>query len=276
VGKKGYRYKQAQKKSQDRRRQAIKPHKMTPANITLIEAKIKQDWSPEQVSGWLEMECGITISLETIYLHVWANKQKGGDLYTHLRHQIKGYRSRKGSQYSRGKIKNRVCIHDRPFEVDAKTRIGDWEIDLMIGKDRSGALLTIVERVSKFTVSTQVDNKSAATVTLATLALLEPYREAVLTITADNGKEFTYHEQMSKALDAQVYFADPYSSWQRGLNENTNGLLRQYWPKKTDFKQVVASDVDEVIEKLNNRPRKALNYQTPAKLMAQHMTTLVA
>jgi len=137
-------------------------------------------------------------------------------------------------------------------------------------------MVTIVERVSKFTVSAQIDDKSAATVTAATIALLEPYRDAVLTITADNGKEFAYHEQVTEALDAQVYFADPYSSWQRGLNENTNGLRRQYWPKKTDFKQVAANDVVVVLEKLNNRPRKALNYQTPAQIMQEHLQKIAA
>jgi IS30 family transposase len=189
---------------------------------------------------------------------------------------VKGYRSRKGCYSSRGKIKNRVSIHDRPGEVDAKARIGDWEIDLIIGKDHSGAMVTIVERVSKFTVSAQIDDKSATTVTAATIALLEPYRDVVLTITADNGKKFAYHEQITKALGAQVYFADPYSSWQRGLNENTNGLLRQYWPKKTDFKRVAPNDVVVILEKLNHRPRKALNYQTPATIMQEHLPKVAA
>ena len=275
-GERGYRHKQAHNKSCERRKLAIKPHKMTPDNIMLIETALRQEWSPEQISGWLKKELAILISHETIYLHIWADKRKGGDLYKHLRRQVRGYRPRKGSVSSRGKIKNRVSIHDRPAEVDAKERIGDWEIDLMIGKDHSGAAVTIVERVSKFTVSTQISDKSAATVTAATIALLEPYRDAVLTITADNGKEFAYHEQVTEALGAQVYFADPYSSWQRGLNENTNGLLRQYWPKKTDFRQVSNYDVDVVLEKLNNRPRKTLSYQTPAKIMQDFLQTKAA
>jgi len=148
-GELGYRPKQAQEKSRKRRKQAVKPHKMTPANVALIEAGLRQEWSPDQVSGWLEQERSIAISHETIYLHVWADMHQGGDLYTHLRHQIKGYRSRKGSHSLRGKIKNRVSIHDRPAEVDAKEHVGDWGIDLFIGKDHSGAMVTIVERVSK-------------------------------------------------------------------------------------------------------------------------------
>ena len=146
----------------------------------------------------------------------------------------------------------------------------------MIGKGHSGALVTIVDRATSLTVSKRINNKMAQTVTDATIDLLRPFKGAVLTITADNGKEFAYHEQMTEALGAQVYFADPYCSWQRGLNENTNGLLRQYWPKKTDFKKVSAKEVKAVIVQLNDRPRKKLNFKTPAKLMADHMAAIAA
>ncbi|MFT7315338.1 MAG: IS30 family transposase [Paraglaciecola sp.] len=136
--------------------------------------------------------------------------------------------------------------------------MGDWEINLVIGKDHSSALVTIVERKTSFTVLTRVDDKSAKTV------------------TADNGKEFAYHEKMTESLKCDVYFADPHCSWQRGLNENTNGLLRQYWPKSTDFKKVSQSAVQDVIVSANDRPRRKLNYQTPAKLMAEHMVAIAA
>ena len=169
-----------------------------------------------------------------------------------------------------------MSIDDRPQVVDDKSRIGDWEIDLVIGKGHSGALVTIVERKTSFTVSMRVDDKSARSVTAATIALLQPFEGAVFTITADNGKEFAYHEVMTEYLKCGVYFADPYCSWQRGLNENTNGLLRQYWPKSTDFKKVSQSEVEDVIVKLNDRPRKKLNYKTPAKLMAEHMVAIAA
>ena len=146
----------------------------------------------------------------------------------------------------------------------------------MIGKGHSGALVTIVERKTKFTVSMRINDKTAETVTAATLALLTPFKDSVLTITADNGKEFAYHERIARALDAKVNFADPYSSWQRGLNENTNGLLRQYWPKLTDFKTISQKEASTVIAELNKRPRKMLGYETPAKLMAEHMALLRA
>ena len=203
-----------------------------------------------------------------IYKYIWAEKRSGGSLFDNLCRHGKAYQSLSKSQAGRGFIQNRISIDERPGVVDKKSRIGDWDIDLVIGKGHSGALVTVVERGTSFSASKRVNNKLAATVTAATIALLTPYKEAVLTITADNGKEFSYHEEMTKALGAKVYFADPYYSWQRGLNENTNGLLRQYWPKKTDLKKVSQREVSSVIFQLNNRPRKKLNYQIPAKLMA--------
>jgi IS30 family transposase len=160
--------------------------------------------------------------------------------------------------------------------VDDKSRIGDWEIDTVIGKGHSGALVTIVERATQFALVANIPNKSAEAVTAATIDLLRPYREALHTITADNGKEFAYHEQLTAELGAVVYFARPYHSWERGLNENTNGLLRQYWPKSTDFKTVSAKEVAAVVTQLNQRPRKTLGFKTPAVLMQNYMAAKAA
>ena len=160
--------------------------------------------------------------------------------------------------------------------MDEKSRIGDWEIDTVIGKAHSGALVTIVERATQFTLVANVPNKSAEAVTAATIQLLRPYKEALHTITADNGKEFAYHEQLTAELGVAVYFARPYHSWERGLNENTNGLLRQYWPKSTDFTQVTDKDVLAVVTQLNQRPRKTLGFKTPEVLMQNHMAAQAA
>ena len=146
----------------------------------------------------------------------------------------------------------------------------------MIGKCLSGALVTIVERVIRYTVTMRVFDKSARTVTDATIALLKPFKVSVLSITADNGKEFAYHKEVSKALDCDYCFADPYCSWQRGLNENTNGLLRQYWPKSTNFKLILDGDVDSNLIQLNNRPRKVLLFNTPFEMMEKHLRGLAA
>lgn len=276
TGQKGYRYKQAQSKSDQRRADAVKPTKMTDKMLAFIESKLRLEWSPEQISGWLLEEREQLLSHETIYLHIWTDKRAGGDLYTCLRRQGKKYDKRRHGKSTRGQIKNRVSIDDRPDIVDDKARIGDWEIDTMIGKGHSGALVTIVERVTNFTVSAQVDSKSADDVTKATIALLTPFKEVVHTITADNGKEFAYHEKISEQLLADVYFAHPYSSWERGLNENTNGLLRQYFPKNTDLKTVTQMEVMRAVKRLNSRPRKNLEYKTPDQLMSAHRAAVAA
>lgn len=267
TGQRGYRHKQAQEKSEQRRKDARKPSKMTPRMVSEIESKLRLEWSPMQISGWFLINKQLLISHECIYLHIWSNKRVGGDLYTHLRCQGKKYNKRRHGKSTRGHIKNRVCIDDRPSVVDEKSRIGDWEIDTVIGKGHSGALVTIVERVMKFTVSAQVKSKSAKDVTAATIALLKPFKKLVHTITADNGKEFAYHEEISAALSADIYFAHPYSSWERGLNENTNGLLRQYFPKCTDFRKVTQREVKRAVNRLNSRPRECLGFKTPDQLM---------
>ena len=276
AGSRGYRHKQAHGKAVLRREAAVKPTRMTPEMIASIELKLRMDWSPEQISGWLLTDQDRLISHESIYLYVWANKQAGGDLYTHFRQQGKKYDKRRNGKSTRGQIKNRVSIEDRPSVVDDKSRIGDWEIDTVIGKGHSGALVTIVERVTNFTVSAQVDSKSAKAVTKATIRLLKPYMSSVLSITADNGKEFAYHEKISKALSTEFYFAHPYSSWERGLNENTNGLLRQYFPKSTDFKNVSQAEVKRAVNKLNSRPRKKLGFKNPGELMDEYRAALAA
>jgi len=276
TGQRGYRHKQAQGKAEERRHNASKSVKMTELMIARIELKLSEKWSPEQISGWLSDEHGETLSHERIYQHIWADKRTGGALYTHLRRQGKRYQKRCNGKTSRGQIRNRVGIEERPSVVDEKSRIGDWEIDTVIGKGHSGALVTIVERATQFTLVANVPNKSAEAVTAATIQLLRPYKEALHTITADNGKEFAYHEQLTAELGVAVYFARPYHSWERGLNENTNGLLRQYWPKSTDFTQVTDKDVLAVVTQLNQRPRKTLGFKTPEVLMQNHMAAQAA
>ena len=263
TGQRGYRPKQAHIKALTRREEACKVIKMTAEVVTLIEAKIRLDWSPEQVSGWLNEEQAISISHERIYQHVWADKRQDGTLYKHLRHSHKKRKKQYGSKDKRGQIRNRVSIDERPEIVEQKTRIGDWEIDTVIGKNHQGALVTIVDRVSKFTLIKKVDSKHADVVTEATIMLLKPYLDKTLTITADNGKEFAGHESMTEQLNAAVYFAHPYHSWERGLNENTNGLIRQYFTKGSSFENITDEQVEEVMNKLNHRPRKTLNYKTP-------------
>ena len=190
TGKRGYRPKQAQRTAETRRKLAVKPLKMTLAVIALIEAKLSVNWSPEQVSGWLKVEQDLLISHEGIYRHIRTDKLKGGTLYQHLRHSGKK-RKQYGSKDKRGQIRNRVSIDDWPVIVGEKIRLGDWEIDTVIGKNHQGALLTIVGRVSKFTLIKKMASKHADAVTDATITLLGPYWEKTLTIPQTTAKSLT-------------------------------------------------------------------------------------
>lgn len=228
-----------------------------------IREKLKLDWSPEQISGRMRVDKNITIHHETIYRFIYSNKSSNGRLYLHLRHKNKKYHHRSKVYQRRGVIKNRVCISLRPKIVDSKRRVGDWEIDTVIGANHKGALVTIVDRASKFTLIKKVDTKQADVVTAATLDLLHPLKKLTHTITSDNGKEFAYHDVISKSLDTSFYFANPYHSWERGLNEHTNGLIRQYIPKKREFENISKDEIVTIANKLNHRPRKSLNYKTP-------------
>ena len=275
-GQKGYRPKQAHRQALERRAKACKFVKMTSALIPLIEDLICQDFSPEQVCGFLCRQHNIRISHESIYRHVLKDKARGGDLYLHLRHSRKKRKKRYGSYDRRGQIQGRVSIDERPSIVDAKKRLGDWEIDTIIGKNHKGVLLSIVERKSKFTLIRKVQRKQADLVAEAAIHLLQAYKGKVLTITADNGKEFAHHEHIKEQLKTDVYFAHPYHSWERGLSENTNGLIRQYFPKGMSFETIKESHVQMAMDRLNNRPRKTLGYKTPVEVFFYAVTKQAA
>jgi IS30 family transposase len=252
---------------------ADKRHKKKPKKIKFTQdaeqftrEKLRQEWSPEQISGYAKRHQLFSVSHERIYQFILTDKQKEGDLYKHLRHQHKKYRKRYGSPKHKSPIKNRIFIDDRPKIVDDKSRIGDWEIDTIIGKNRKQAVVTIVERTSKKSIFKKVPFKTAELVCNATVSGLEKFSDLVFIITGDNGSEFASHHIISNALKADFYFAHPYSSWERGLNENTNGLLRQYLKKGSDFSNVTDDDLSKIMDKLNNRPRKTLGYATPNEI----------
>jgi len=275
-GGRGYRPKQAHRMAIHRRRTSAKMRKMTLEMKNIIEKKLELDWSPQQITCRLRSEGVAVVSHERIYQHVWMDKKLGGDLYKHLRHGKKRKKKRYGAVDSRGSIRNRVSIDQRPEIVDQRTRLGDWEGDTISGANHKGYLLTLVERKTMKTLAIQLPDKKAETVSRAIIELLGPYREHVLTITLDNGKEFAYHEKVAEGLEADIYFAHPFCSWQRGLNENTNGLLRQYFPKKMELTGVERKDVDKAARRLNNRPRKRLYYETPNENFNRHCSRKAA
>ena len=264
----GYRGRSARIKASARRTKAsARPHAMTAVLLALIEAKLTgEQWSPDQISGWLAKTKQGNISPEAIYHHVWADKKKGGTLYTHLRHGGKKYNKRKGKNTWRGIILGRTDIDLRPAVVNEKSRIGDWEGDTIAGNSHQSALLSHVERTSKFTRLHKLHAATAPNATAATVQDLRADKDKVLTITYDNGKEFAGHARIAEILNATVFFAKPYHAWERGLNEHTNGLVRQYFPKGTDFAAVSDEQIAIVEKKLNNRPRKVLSYATPCEV----------
>ena len=273
-GLRGYRPRQAYLRAEKRREQASKYIRFTDTVKERVQQYLKEDWSPEQISGTLAEREKIHISHETIYQHVWADKYAGGTLFKHLRWSRRKRRKRYGKHDQRGQIPNRVSIDERPQVAAQKTRIGDWEVDTIIGTRHKGALVTAVERKTKFTCIKQVPDRKANTVTQALSDMLSPYKNRVLTITVDNGKEFASHQKIAQALEAAVYFAHPYHAWERGLNENTNGLIRQYFPKNSDLTTPNTTKVRFVQNRLNNRPRKSLNFKTPLELFFKKTVAL--
>ncbi len=256
----GYRPKQAQILSQQSQTSKPRPIKLTDEVKMLIAQSIKKDWNPDQVQGRLRSEAHTMVCGTTIYAFIQRDKAAGGDLHKHLRHR-KPYKRRTGACEARGRIIGRISIDERPKVVDKKTRIGDWEADTVIGKGHKGVLVTLADRFSKKTLIASVPSKHADVVRDAIIQLLLP--EKVHTVTFDNGKEFAFHAGIKEALGSDNYFAHPYHSWERGLNENHNGLIRQYLPKGMALNKVGVEKVATIQEKLNNRPRKMLGYKTP-------------
>jgi len=272
----GYRSKYAQMLADERKKEGHYKRKLDDGMMRLIGNKLSKQWSPEQIKGYCDLNGIEMVSHERIYQYVREDKHNGGSLYTHLRHSNKRYKKRYGGKDNRGQIPNRVSIEQRPEVVNSKERIGDWEIDLIIGKNHKGAILTAVERKTGFLVMSKTDGKRAESVKNKIVNALAPYKDIVHTITNDNGKEFALHEKVAKKLNCDVYFAHPYASWERGLNEYTNKLIRQYLPKSIELDKVDPREITQIANTLNTRPRKKLGYQTPIKILNDNLNPKLA
>lgn len=228
----------------------------------------EEDWSPKQISGALKLE-GIYISHERIYQAIRSDET--GELKKHCRHKMKYRRHKRRKRISAGQtlIPNRVSIHQRPVQADG-TRFGDWEMDLVIGKGQKSAVLTMIERKTNMFLQSKLTSKKPDVVAKAAWRLLLPYKAHVLTITTDNGIEFMNHEWLARRIGATVYFADPFCSGQKGAVENANKLLRQYFPKGTDFREVEQACLDRIQAKINRRPREKLKFSSPLKEFFKH------
>lgn len=263
-----YKPEDAHKTATKRKTEAHKHLKLDETMKEFIEEKIRDDWSPEQITGFCKKHKINMISHERIYQYIALDKEKNGELYKHLRRATKR-KKKYGTEEFRGQIKDRISIDERPSIVNQKIRFGDWEGDTVIGKDHKGVLLTLVERTTKLTLIKNVPDKKAKTISDTIIEILTPFKDISHTITYDNGKEFALHKETSKALGINAYFSHPYSSWERGLNENTNGLIRQYLPKKIDFRNVSDIEIQKIIRKLNTRPRKTLGFASPIEALLQ-------
>ncbi len=228
--------------------------------IAIIEEKIiNEQWSPEQISGWLQLHDDISISHTWIYQHVEKDLEQGGELSNHMR---RGKYSFEPREY-KGKIKNRMTIDKRPDVINQRKRLGDFETDLIVGRKNKGAILTIIDRLSRYCIISKLNGKGSQEVKETLVQALEQYHGQKHSITSDNGNEFMLHQEISETLNIKYYFAHPYASYERGSIENLNGLIRQYIPKGKTFDGITQEEIQQIEDKLNSRPRKILNYLTP-------------
>jgi IS30 family transposase len=247
-----------------RRSRSRRNRRFSPADWDRVAALVLEDWSPEQIAGWLRRQRQLSISHETIYRYIWADKRQGGRLYTHLRGAQKQRRKRYGRYDSRGRLAGKRPITARPAAANARTQVGHWEADTILGAGQSGpCVLSLVERKSGYVVLGKLHRRTAAEVNQRAVRLIRRQPRPVRTITADNGTEFHSYTAIERATTARFYFATPHHAWERGTCENTNGLLRQYLPKRKSMAHVTQHDCNRIAAKLNRRPRKRLAYRTP-------------
>jgi IS30 family transposase len=250
--------------SRGRRSRSRRNRRFSPADWDRVAALVREDWSPEQVAGWLRRQGRLEISHETIYRYIWVDKRQGGRLYTHLRSARKLRRKRYGRYDSRGRLAGKRPITARPAAAEARTRVGHWEADTILGAGQSGpCVLSLVERKTGYVVLGKLRKRTTAEVNQRAIRLIRRQQRPVRTITADNGTEFHSYAAIEHATTARFYFATPHHAWERGTNENTNGLLRQYLPKRQSMAHLTQHDCNRLAAKLNRRPRKRLGYRTP-------------
>ena len=270
-GQRSYRPKQAHQMALNRRNKA-KP-RIQAESWALIESKLREDWSPEQISSWLKQNKDIQVSHERIYLYILENQRAGGDLYKHLRCQKKR-RKRYGSYDRRGKLPNRRSIEERPEIVEKRQRIGDWEADTILGKGRRQAIVTLTERKSRFALLRKVERRKAELVCDAMIDLLQPFRIVRIRSLPIMAKSLLNMSASLIELEIDFFFAHPYAAWERGSNENMNGLIRQYFPKGCDFTTITDEEIEFVMSRLNNRPRKCLGFKTPFEVFYKQSVAL--
>jgi len=263
-----YRHELAQRKCEQRHHAKAKKLRFTEQVIENFDTWLQEDYSPEQIAGRAKLDYVECVSHERICQYVWADKKAKGTLFVHLRRKGRKYQKRGADKDSRGMIKDNVDISQRPAIVDKKTRLGDLEIDTVNGKNHKGAILTINDRVGGYLWMAKLNGKNAEELAMKVVAILQQQAHWLHTITGDNGKELAKHKKLSEDINIDFYFAKPYHSWERGANENTSGLIRQYFPKGTSFENIETKDIQYVQHKLNNRPGKKLGILSPTEFLS--------
>ena len=269
----GYRYERANAQARMRRKRASRNRRLTGEDWQVVELLLREDLSPEQVSGLLSRDGALEISHETIYKHIWWDRRRGGTLHRHLRQRPK-YRKRYGTYEKRGKVAGKRHISERPAAVEHRREIGHWEMDTVIGKGGKHCIITLVERLTGCVLIGKLHERTVEALNRRLLQIISGYPHLFKTITADNGTEFHGYRQIEQLTGIRVYFATPYHSWERGTNENTNGLIRQYIPKKASMKDLTQARCDEIARILNNRPRKRHRFHTPIEVLNRHLNRL--
>lgn len=258
-----YRADKAQERANGRRSRSRRNQQFTTEDFARVNALLEQRWSPQQIAGRLAIESELSISHETIYRHVWRDKRFGGKLYTHLRCARKRRRKGYGHYDSRGRLAGKRHISERPPSVEGRREFGHWEIDTVMGRGSKDCILSLVERKTGLVIIGKLPDRTTASVNARALSIIGPRRDLFATITADNGTEFHDYAAIERRTRTTFYFATPYHSWERGTNENTNGLIRQYLPKGSSMASLTQRQCSEIAHQLNTRPRKRHAYKTP-------------
>lgn len=259
----GYRPHRASEHARARKWRSRRNRHFSDKEFRIVERLLAKKWSPEQISGWLHRTGGLSISHETIYRYIWEDKAAGGSLYTHLRGASKLRRKRNNSYDSRGRLAGKRHISERPSSVESRKNIGHWEGDTVVGGGEKDCITTLVERKTGFALIGKLPDRSKRATSKRMIKLIRRAPDQFKTLTLDNGTEFHDYERIEEESGVEIFFATPYHSWERGCNENFNGLVRQYLPKRKSQKGVTQRDCDEIARQLNDRPRKRLGYRTP-------------
>jgi IS30 family transposase len=259
----------AQSYTNGRRSRSRRNSQFSAEEWAMVASVLREDFSPEQVVGWFSRFRILDISHETIYRYIWEDKARGGTLHVHLRRANKPFRKRYGAYDSRGRLAGKRHISTRPAGAEHRSRYGHWEVDTVLGNSQAGAcIVTLVERKCGYTVIGKLERRAAVELNARLEALIRRQQRPVRTITADNGTEFHSYKALETRVPAKFYFATPHHSWERGTNENTNGLIRQYLPKGVSMEHITQEDCDRIADKLNRRPRKRYGWRTPEELYA--------